>query len=440
MSFYYACFKGVGEVGLINDQIVKVRSNNYTKAWYLAKGYEVPSPGKLFDVSIEDLQPSSTVRVKVICDYCGNTYDMEYKDYTKKYLNGNKCTCKSCIHKKISENTLQDRSEKAMDAFYKKCSFLGFTPVTKKEEYTNMHMQVYYICPKHGLQHEDYSGFMKSKTGCNRCGYLIAGKILSKDEDEVKQIVESKNNNILLNPGDYINCGMSNLKIRCGSCGNIFVTSLSSIQNSNGACFKCSVKNLGRQQALSISEVEARVNSVGGNILLNSREYISNGKSNLKILCGTCGENIFKVSLSNYEYDGKTRCSICSKRTSQGELIISNFLDNNGISYETEKRFDDCCDKKPLPFDFYLPDYNMAIEFDGQHHFEPIYGYERLEITKKHDNIKNDYCCSHGIDILRIPYYDGRKIESILSRELKIENPKTSKQNNKIKINPRYKT
>lgn len=71
--------------------------------------------------------------------------------------------------------------------------------------------------------------------------------------------------------------------------------------------------------------------------------------------------------------------------------------------------FDDCRDINLLPFDFYLPDYNLCIEYDGIHHFEIneyFGGVDRLKYTKKHDKIKNIYCKLNNIKLIRISYKD----------------------------------
>ena len=83
-----------------------------------------------------------------------------------------------------------------------------------------------------------------------------------------------------------------------------------------------------------------------------------------------------------------------------------------------KKRFNDCKDKKPLPFDFYLPEYNICIEFDGQHHYRDIFGISKLENTQSHDNIKNLYCYNNDIKIIRIPFWEGSNIADILSKEI----------------------
>ena len=40
--------------------------------------------------------------------------------------------------------------------------------------------------------------------------------------------------------------------------------------------------------------------------------------------------------------------------------------------FESQKRFKDCKDKRQLPFDFYLPSYNVCIEYQGEQHYRPI--------------------------------------------------------------------
>ena len=76
-----------------------------------------------------------------------------------------------------------------------------------------------------------------------------------------------------------------------------------------------------------------------------------------------------------------------------------------------EKKFKDCRDKNPLPFDFYLPQYNLCIEFDGRQHSEPSafnskkekenVKLKNFEYIQNHDKIKNEYCKKNGITLLR---------------------------------------
>ena len=85
--------------------------------------------------------------------------------------------------------------------------------------------------------------------------------------------------------------------------------------------------------------------------------------------------------------------------------MIKVYLTNNQIHFESEKRFDDCKDKKRLPFDFYLIDYNALIEFDGEQHYWNVFGEKQFQNTKRHDEIKTHYCQINNIPLLRIPYW-----------------------------------
>lgn len=99
-------------------------------------------------------------------------------------------------------------------------------------------------------------------------------------------------------------------------------------------------------------------------------------------------------------------CPDCQK--SHGEKLIQTYLENRSIQFESQKRFDDCRYKYTLPFDFYLPQLNMCIEYDGIQHYEAreVFGGEKgLEETQKRDQIKSDYCNQKGLRLLRIPYY-----------------------------------
>lgn len=107
-----------------------------------------------------------------------------------------------------------------------------------------------------------------------------------------------------------------------------------------------------------------------------------------------------------------------TNRTSFGERKIKELLDLNKINYIKEKKFEDCRNIKELPFDFYLPDYNICIEYDGELHYRQsqIFGGEKsLERIKKHDKIKDDWCLKNNIKLIRISYRQKRKITKILN-------------------------
>lgn len=123
----------------------------------------------------------------------------------------------------------------------------------------------------------------------------------------------------------------------------------------------------------------------------------------VKIICKIHGE----FSQSANSHINGSGCPIC--RESKGENYISLVLKYLDINYKRNFKFDECVSDnyRKLPFDFYLPDFNVCIEYDGMQHFEPIVhfgGNARLERQKYLDNIKTKYCDKNNIKLLRISY------------------------------------
>lgn len=98
---------------------------------------------------------------------------------------------------------------------------------------------------------------------------------------------------------------------------------------------------------------------------------------------------------------------------SKGEMKISSILKDMNINFNTQKTFDSCRsdNDKLLKFDFYLPDYNCCIEYDGEQHYK---GWrndkDSLRIIQARDNRKNQFCENNDIKLLRIPYTDFNNI------------------------------
>ena len=109
---------------------------------------------------------------------------------------------------------------------------------------------------------------------------------------------------------------------------------------------------------------------------------------------------------------------------------MCSLLEKWNYNITRQKIFEDCRDKNCLPFDCYLDDYNVCIEYDGEQHFRPVrFGkqkfqdtLDKFEITKKHDAIKNDYCKKNNIPLIRVPYYYFDDLEYFLFDKLSILN------------------
>lgn len=160
----------------------------------------------------------------------------------------------------------------------------------------------------------------------------------------------------------------------------------------------------------------------------------NNGLTPYDVLCGShqfawwiCEDgHEWNCQINNRTSINNTGCPVCKE--SKGEKSISLFLQNKCIDFIQEHTFDNCRNKKVLPFDFYIPQLKLCIEYDGAHHFEPrTFGgisdkqaIENFKITQLHDKIKNEFCQKNKIPLIRIPYWEFDNIETILNRELNL--------------------
>jgi hypothetical protein len=123
------------------------------------------------------------------------------------------------------------------------------------------------------------------------------------------------------------------------------------------------------------------------------------------------------------DFSGKnSRCPICNQ--SKGEKRISVYFDYKSIGYTPQKEFEGLVGLKNgnLSYDFYLPQYNLLVEYQGEFHDGTAYQQTEKEFKQQqeHDKRKRDYANKNNIKLLEIWYKDFDKIEEILKRELNI--------------------
>lgn len=118
--------------------------------------------------------------------------------------------------------------------------------------------------------------------------------------------------------------------------------------------------------------------------------------------------------------------------SSKGEEIIKKFLKDKNIKFEYDKFFKDLINPRTnqhLFVDFYLPELNTVIEFNGEQHYNYVprfhgedkaLGLKRLSYQKYRDDLKRFYCYKNKIKIIIIHYNQQDLIESILIEKLKL--------------------
>lgn len=399
---------------LIPNQKVEVRWNPQNIRWYEEKGYEYTKTGETFLCKAEDLMPTCKILVSVICDYCGEIFKTQNGNYNKAIKKDGTMSCgnSKCKSIKISNSEKKESYDKYVDF----CEINNYTPLTSFDNFKGFEGKVEYRCEKHGVQSSFLRSILYNDAKCRKCVLDNLSKERRKDPEELIFLANGKNCEIL-NPQEYINMREKNLIIRHKKCGNIARTSLSNFESSKCGCVPCSNQMLSELKKLSYEYVKNQIEMKNNNKLV-SKKY--NGVHNLlDIECGSCG-NVFRSSLCNYiEHNLTGKCPDCNCN-SYGEYLLSLILNKYKILYIRQKKFDECKDKKVLPFDFYLPDYNLCIEYDGEGHYRPCFGEESYLKTLLHDSMKNWYCKWNDIDILRIPYWERNNLEKILIEKLNL--------------------
>lgn len=409
---------------LVENQIIKVRWVSANKNWYIDKGYEFTKMWDYFYVKAEDLMPSSKYEVKVVCDYCGKEYISQFATYLVGIKTNGKNSCYDCKGNKTHERYMNELSEDRYNAIKNRCDKLNYTLLSKEEDIHTIHSSIHFMCPRHG--HQTLCGTtLLNGAECKDCAREKNGqKRILKMQSKIQEEISQYNNNRLLNKEDYINGTTKNLKVVCGKCNKVFITDRNSYlkntqRHENYLCPSCNREMVRSRMLRDIDDVENYINSINNNKLLNKEDYKGNDIANLKIQCGICGE-IFTTTLVHYQA-GKIMCRKCSSAISHGELAIKEVLDGYHVHYKEEYWFSDCRDINPLPFDFYLPDYNLCIEYQGGQHYKSVEffgGEEAFKIRQLHDQIKRDYCNLNNIVLIEIPYWEYKNIKNILIEKL----------------------
>lgn len=206
--------------------------------------------------------------------------------------------------------------------------------------------------------------------------------------------------------------GRSHVAWNCQcDCGNTCVVRSDNLRN--GHTFSCGCLAAENRRQAGLERKLPLEGKRFGKLLVqkDSGKRDSRGGVIWKCLCD-CG-NITFVSTSNLTREKEATIS-CGCAKSKGEEKIISLLLEMQIPFITQKRFDSCIfpeTNKQLVFDFYLPEQNLLIEYDGEQHFHEIrndrYDFQGLQ---KRDTFKNNWCIENNIKLVRIPYYDFDKL------------------------------
>jgi len=262
-------------------------------------------------------------------------------------------------------------------------------------EYVNNTTKVTIVCSKHGPFQQTPKNHRKGHA-CPNCALEVKYDSTRKTNKEFIEKSKEVHGNIYdYSLVDY-KSNKVNVIITCKKHGNF--EQIPSHHYNGSGCPVCSGNLVTKDKFINKS------NKIHGDYYDYSKVNYKNLTTKVIIICPEHGE--FK-QLGKYHIKG-SGCPICNE--SKGEREIRLFLESNNIKFISQHRFNNCRDIKPLPFDFYLSELNMCVEYDGEQHFKKklVIGHEiRFKDRQKKDKIKTDYCNKNNINLLRIRYNEN---------------------------------
>lgn len=258
-------------------------------------------------------------------------------------------------------------------------------------------------------------------TGCPECGKVNSNKSRTKSHDQF--LSELKAKNIQVTPLTQYAQAKSPMLFRCNICGYSWTSSPDNVLQ-NGNCPECTKRKLHNIWVKSDEQFRMELSLV--NPQLVPMETYVNDYTKIKVKC-LKHDYVWEVS-PNKILHKKTGCPKCAIYSNEEKIF--DILVDFGYNPILQKRFSDCKDKNTLPFDLYVEDLNLLIEYQGEQHYKPIpHGsmtledaIEQFKITQKHDKIKKDYCEKNNIVLVCIPYWENKNIKTILVREFQSRN------------------
>lgn len=268
------------------------------------------------------------------------------------------------------------------------------------EKYVDSRTKILHFCKIHNEYWKTSPYHVLNGAGCPKCRTQKIHIAQTKTQNQYIEELKSKNSNVVVLE-QYIDMKTPIIH-KCIKHNFEWTTTPNSVLQGCG-CPKCRAEKLSNIMTKTQEEYELEVQQINPSISVIGN-YIH---SNVKILhkCKIDGCEWY-MSPSNILQGGG--CPQCHE--SKGERRIRQWLDSHMIQYEYQKKFEDCKDIKPLPFDFYLQEHNSCIEYDGKQHYTPIEyfgGQDGFEKTVKHDRMKDEYCKNNNIGLLRIPYFEN---------------------------------
>lgn len=205
----------------------------------------------------------------------------------------------------------------------------------------------------------------------------------------------------------------------CGTIKKVNVYNLTKGKSKDCGC--------GRKEALSKAKSKDLTGKRFGKLIAIEKLPFSNKFKRVLYRCKCdCGNEIIVPSQSLVTLHTVS----CGCILSYYNMVIDKYLDEIKVPHKREHTV--WIGNRWFRFDFYLPSYNLLIEYDGEQHYKPVRRFkctdeevaQKFNAIQEHDQLKNKYCFDNGINLLRIPYWEHKNVKAIINTCLQRLNEK----------------
>lgn len=351
-------------------------------------------------------------KVKVICPIHG-----EWTTYPDSLLAGSGC-CKCGHEKRAKQITKIDEETFIREATKVHGGRYSYEHIN----YKNTKHKVTVTCPVHG-DFQQLGSLHLSGQGCMKCAVEArADSLRDTTEDFIRKAKAIHGEDKY----DYSRVKYVNVytKVIIGCKLHGFFTQRAGSHLKGDNCPECGILIFKQKMTYTNEEYITMAKKTHKDLYDYSQtKYIRMDKP-VDVICRVHG--LFQQKA----WDHVRGCHCPKCRHSSGEDKIREYLEQSKFYYSIQYKNPNCKVKNLLRFDFAVffdtdcTNVKALIEFDGAQHFHPVEYFGGEVAFKKlqyYDEIKNKYCLTNNIKLIRIPYYEMNSIDSILDKELQLE-------------------
>lgn len=379
-------------------------SGRLVKCFFMCKGYNMQYNTEMFIKEYKEVHGNkdhtftrtifvaARTKITVTCGTHGDFHKTKGNHFQGK-------GCPKCVQEAVTRRQIEKGKLKFFKNVIKRYNnfYVYFL-----DEYVDYHTEIRILCPVHGefweTPRNHYNG-----SRCMSCKH--DADILPQSEAE-ERLAKFGNKTLLFKPFKYDGnkTQIPWVCLKCGHEDHSEFNNLTHRTNPSGCnvCFNF----------LTREQIDERINRiVPTNITIAPFYYVGTEETRVDVHCSLCDRD-FNVYLWTLIAEKNPTACGCES-SSKGEKEIREWLQLQGVDFVEQKRFTDCVYKQMMPFDFYIPDHNILLEFQGKQHFvftpmfhKTIAGFKERQLR---DKIKKEYAIDKGYNFLEYDYKQRQK-------------------------------